>query len=78
MGDRDRHRHRVYLSDLRQSLPREPRNFVDLACGTGYFTEVFFELFPAIHGMWLRSFWTHAWEAGRDQAVMLSRSPIWR
>lgn len=49
MGDRDRHR--VYLSDLLRSLPREPRDFVDLACGTGYFTEVFFEVFPAIHGV---------------------------
>lgn len=48
MGDRDRHR--VYLADLLQSLPREPRDFVDLACGTGYLTEVFFEVFPAIRG----------------------------
>lgn len=49
MGDRDRHR--AYLSELLQSLPREPRDFVDLACGTGYLTEVVFEVFPAIRGV---------------------------
>lgn len=48
MGDRDRHRR--YLRDLLQSLETEPDTFVDLACGTGYFTEVFFEVFPAIRG----------------------------
>lgn len=49
MGDRDRHRR--YLRDLLHCLPHEPGSFVDLACGTGYFTEVFFEVFPGIRGV---------------------------
>jgi ubiquinone/menaquinone biosynthesis C-methylase UbiE len=49
MGSRDRQRR--YLSDLLQCLPREPSTFVELACGTGYFTEVFFETLPGIRGV---------------------------
>lgn len=48
MGDRTGQRR--YLSDLLRCLPTPPRTFVDLACGTGYFTEVFFEVFPGIRG----------------------------
>src|SRR5687767_14388582 len=48
MGDRNTQRR--YLSDLLRSLPTPPRTFVDLACGTGYLTEVFFEVFPGIRG----------------------------
>jgi tRNA (cmo5U34)-methyltransferase len=48
MGGRDRERR--YLADLLRCLPGEPRTFVDLACGTGYFTEVFFETFAGIRG----------------------------
>lgn len=49
MGDRDRQRR--YLRDLVQCLPEEPRSFLELACGTGYFTEVLFEVFPGIRGV---------------------------
>jgi tRNA (cmo5U34)-methyltransferase len=49
MGDRDRHRRS--LRDLLHCLPQEPRNFVELGCGTGYFTEVLFEVFPGIRGI---------------------------
>lgn len=49
MGDRPRQRQ--YLADLLRCLPEEPRTFVELACGTGYFTEVFFEVFPEIRGI---------------------------
>lgn len=49
MGGRDRQRR--YLCDVLQCLPKEPSTFVDLACGTGYFTEVFFETLPGIRGV---------------------------
>lgn len=49
MGDRDRHRR--YLEDVLRCLPREPQTFVELACGTGFFTEVPFEVFPGIRGV---------------------------
>ena len=49
MGDRSRQRR--YLLDLLQCLPVAPLTFVELACGTGYFTEVFFEAFPTIRGL---------------------------
>jgi ubiquinone/menaquinone biosynthesis C-methylase UbiE len=49
MGDRPRQR--LYLIDLLRCLPEEPRTFVELACGTGYFTEVFFEAFPGVRGI---------------------------
>jgi tRNA (cmo5U34)-methyltransferase len=49
MGDRARHRQ--YLHDLLKCVPEEPRAFVDLGCGTGFFTDVFFEVFPAIRGI---------------------------
>ena len=49
MGDRERHRR--HLRDLLRALPQEPRDFVELACGTGYFTEVLFEVFPRISGI---------------------------
>lgn len=48
MGDRSAQRR--HLSDLLLCLPARPSTFVDLACGTGYFTEVFFEVFPDIRG----------------------------
>lgn len=47
----DRERHRRYLCDVLQCFPQEPRTFVELACGTGYFTEVLFETFPGILGI---------------------------
>jgi SAM-dependent methyltransferase len=49
MGDRQRHRQ--LLNDLLHCLPGVPPTFVELACGTGYFTEVFFEVFPVIRGI---------------------------
>jgi tRNA (cmo5U34)-methyltransferase len=49
MGGRDRQRR--YLCDVLQCLPKEPSTFVDLACGTGYLTEAFFETFPRIRGV---------------------------
>jgi tRNA (cmo5U34)-methyltransferase len=49
MGDRQRQRR--HLADLLRCLPQEPPMFVELACGTGYFTEVFFEIFPKIRGV---------------------------
>jgi tRNA (cmo5U34)-methyltransferase len=49
MGDRQRQRR--FLADLLRCLPQEPPMFVELACGTGYFTEVFFEIFPQIRGV---------------------------
>src|SRR5437879_6353568 len=49
MGDRPWQRRR--LGDLLGCLTVAPRAFVDLACGTGHFTEVFFELFPDIRGV---------------------------
>jgi tRNA (cmo5U34)-methyltransferase len=48
MGDRPLQRQ--YLEDVLRCLPDEPRAFVDLGCGTGYFTEVIFETFPLIRG----------------------------
>jgi SAM-dependent methyltransferase len=42
---------RQYLSDLLSCVPEQPRAFVDLGCGTGHFTEVFFEVFPQIRGV---------------------------
>jgi tRNA (cmo5U34)-methyltransferase len=47
----DRHRHRTYLRDLLKCLPEEPDRFLELGCGTGFFTDVFFEVFPRIHGV---------------------------
>jgi SAM-dependent methyltransferase len=49
MGDRQRQRR--LLADLLRCLPQEPPMFVEMACGTGYFTEVFFEIFPKIRGV---------------------------
>ena len=49
MGDRQRQRQ--HLADILSCLPEPPDTFVDLACGTGYFTEVFFEAFPGIRGI---------------------------
>ncbi|MEX2393322.1 MAG: methyltransferase domain-containing protein [Actinomycetota bacterium] len=43
--------HRQYLADLLRCFDEAPRSFVDLACGTGFFTEVFFEVFPGIRGL---------------------------
>lgn len=47
----DRVRHRSYLGDLLSCLPEEPSRFLELGCGTGFFTEVFFEAFPDVHGV---------------------------
>lgn len=48
-GNRDLHKTFLYdvLTYHQKALPS---TFLDLGCGTGYFTDVFFELYPTIHG----------------------------
>jgi tRNA (cmo5U34)-methyltransferase len=45
--------HREYLKNLLVFIGRSkiPRRFVELGCGTGFFTPVFFEVFPQISGV---------------------------
>ena len=43
--------HRACLSDTLLSIGRPIRSFLEIGCGTGYFTEVFFELFPDCRGV---------------------------
>jgi SAM-dependent methyltransferase len=42
--------HRSYLRDLLSLGPSRVEHFIELGCGTGYFSEVFFEVFPYIRG----------------------------
>ncbi|MBL0743066.1 class I SAM-dependent methyltransferase [Chryseolinea lacunae] len=46
----NREQHRNFLVDLLCSQKNAPTSFLDLGCGTGYFTEVFYEIFPRING----------------------------
>lgn len=46
----DRRRQRSYLQDLIQRQPFTAGAFLELGCGTGFFSEVFFEHQPDIHG----------------------------
>ena len=46
----DRQRYRLYLTDLLRCLPDEPVRFLELGCGTGFFTEALFEVLPGIQG----------------------------
>lgn len=47
----DRERHKCVLKDLLHFLTTRPRSFVELGCGTGFFTEAIFETFPGIKGV---------------------------
>lgn len=46
----DRRRYRLYLADLLRCLPNMPGRFLELGCGTGFFTQVLFEVYPDIEG----------------------------
>jgi tRNA (cmo5U34)-methyltransferase len=46
----NRELHRLFLRNLLLFNNRKPGSFLELGCGTGYFTEVFFEVFPNIRG----------------------------
>jgi SAM-dependent methyltransferase len=47
----DRARHREYLDDLLRCLAPEVNTFVELGCGTGFYTEVLLDRCPTAHGI---------------------------
>ncbi|MFT7032012.1 MAG: tRNA (cmo5U34)-methyltransferase [Cyclobacteriaceae bacterium] len=46
----NRSMHKQFLTDFLQFLKIKPESFLDLGCGTGFFTEIFYDQFPNIGG----------------------------
>jgi SAM-dependent methyltransferase len=50
-GNRDQHK--LYLHDFLLYSDLKPQSFLELGCGTAYFTDVFYDLYPQIEGVLL-------------------------
>jgi tRNA (cmo5U34)-methyltransferase len=61
-GNRDTHK--MILEDLLRYLTNTPRLFFELGCGTGFFSDVFYKVFPGINGTLLD---------GSDKMLNISR-----
>lgn len=46
----NRQLHKDVLEDILTFLKHSPESFADLGCGTGFFTDVFYKVFPQIKG----------------------------
>ncbi len=47
-GNRDLHK--LWLEDILSFIDHTPAHFIELGCGTGFFTETFYRYFPGISG----------------------------
>jgi tRNA (cmo5U34)-methyltransferase len=46
----NREQHRFFLQDILKYTGKTPGSFLELGCGTAYFTDVFYEMYPHIEG----------------------------
>jgi len=46
----NREQHALYLRDVLAYADIKPRSFLELGCGTAFFTDIFFDLYPGIRG----------------------------
>jgi tRNA (cmo5U34)-methyltransferase len=46
----NREQHRFFLQDFLKYTADTPKSFLELGCGTAYFTDVFYEMYPHIEG----------------------------